>query len=92
MTYKEDLSDEFDLEYPEIELETDDLKLIITLKKDYSKEKNLKLRKKQFFNDLESFIEEFRETPESNDESAKPDAQLNANSSLPGADDDLVNA
>ena len=67
MTYKEDLSDEFDLEYPEIELETDDLKLIITLKKDYSKEKNLKLRKKQFFNDLESFIEEFRETPESND-------------------------
>ena len=33
-------------EYPEIELETDDLKLIITLKKDYSKEKNLKLRKK----------------------------------------------
>ena len=32
------------------------------------------------------------EKPESNDESAKPDAQLNANSSLPGADDDLVNA
>ena len=67
MTYNEDLIDEFNLEYPEIELETDDLKLIITLKKDYSKEKNLKLRKKQFFNDLESFIEEFRETPESND-------------------------
>ena len=49
MTYKEDLSDEFDLEFPEIELETDDLKLIITLKKDYSKEKNLKLRKKNNF-------------------------------------------
>ena len=32
------------------------------------------------------------EKPESNDESAKPDAQFNANSSLPGADDDLVNA
>ncbi len=67
MTFEDDLIDELDLQYPEIELETDDLKLVITLKKDYSKEENIKLRKKEFFNDLESFIEEFRETPESND-------------------------
>lgn len=67
MTLEDDFVDELDLDYPEIEIETDELKLIITLKKDYSKEENIKLRKKEFFNDLESFIEEFRETPESND-------------------------
>lgn len=54
-------------DYPEIELETDDLKLVITLKKDYSKIDDLKQRKREFFKDLENFIEEFRETPESTD-------------------------
>ncbi|WP_050553531.1 hypothetical protein [Methanobrevibacter boviskoreani] len=54
-------------DYPEIELETDDLKLVITLKKDYSEIDDLKQRKREFFRDLENFIEEFRETPESTD-------------------------
>ena len=45
-----------EIKYPEIELETDDLKVILTLKKDYSKIK-----------DLNDFIEEFKNTPESDD-------------------------
>lgn len=71
MNPKDDLYNEFEryisLDYPEIELETDDLKLVITLKKDYSKIDDLKQRKREFFKDLENFIEEFRETPESTD-------------------------
>lgn len=57
----------FNNNYPEIELETDDLKLNITLKKDYSKISDNKIRKKEFFKDLHSFIDEFSETPESDD-------------------------
>ncbi|MCI6774976.1 hypothetical protein [Methanobrevibacter boviskoreani] len=71
MNPKDDLYNEFEryisLDYPEIELETDDLKLVITLKKDYSEIDDLKQRKREFFKDLENFIEEFRETPESTD-------------------------
>lgn len=71
MNPKDDLYNEFEKyissDYPEIELETDDLKLVITLKKDYSEIDDLKQRKREFFKDLENFIEEFRETPESTD-------------------------
>ncbi|AGN16780.1 MAG: hypothetical protein ACOX01_05645 [Methanobrevibacter boviskoreani] len=71
MNPEDDLYNEFEKymssDYPEIELETDDLKLVITLKKDYSKIDDLKQRKREFFKDLENFIEEFRETPESTD-------------------------
>lgn len=47
------------LEYPEIELETDDIKLILTLKKDYSKIEDLKNRKEEFIKDMKDFIDEF---------------------------------
>jgi uncharacterized FlgJ-related protein len=61
----DDLSIDFpELKYPEIEIETDDLKLILTLKKDYSKIKDLKKRKKEFINDMKDFINEFASNPE----------------------------
>ncbi|RBQ23529.1 hypothetical protein ALNOE001_08840 [Candidatus Methanobinarius endosymbioticus] len=53
-----------ELEYPKIELETDDLKVILTLKKDYSKIKDLEERKKEFITDIKEFIEEFTTNPE----------------------------
>ena len=59
MNPEDDLYNEFEKymssDYPEIELETDDLKLVITLKKDYSKIDDLKQRKREFFKDLENF-------------------------------------
>ncbi|OQD58106.1 hypothetical protein MBBAR_29c00570 [Methanobrevibacter arboriphilus JCM 13429 = DSM 1125] len=55
------------IEYPEIELETDDIKLILTLKKDYSKIKDLENRKKEFTKDINDFIDEFVATPEFNE-------------------------
>ncbi|OWT33616.1 hypothetical protein BGI41_01500 [Methanobrevibacter sp. 87.7] len=59
--------EDYNPEYPEIELETDDLKINISLKKDYSKIKNIKERKIEFFKDLNDFIEEFKNTQESDD-------------------------
>ena len=61
--------DDFDIElleieYPEIELETDDIKLILTLKKDYSKIKDIEKRKKEFVKDMKDFIDEFVGNPE----------------------------
>lgn len=53
--------------YPEITLETDDIIMAITVKKDYSKIKDLTERKKKFLTDLNEFIKEFSETPESDD-------------------------
>jgi len=53
-----------EIEYPEIELETDDIKLILTLKKDYSKIDNIELRKKEFIKDMKDFIDEFVSNPE----------------------------
>jgi uncharacterized FlgJ-related protein len=53
-----------EIEYPEIELETDDIKLILTLKKDYSKIEDIKERKKEFINDMKDFIDEFVANPE----------------------------
>lgn len=51
--------------YPEITLETDDLIMQISVKKDYSQIKDLDERKKEFINDLNEFIKEFSGTPES---------------------------
>ena len=51
--------------YPEITLETDDILMSITVKKDYSQIEDLDKRKEEFINDLNDFIKEFSETPES---------------------------
>jgi len=51
--------------YPEITLETDDLIMKISVKKDYSQIEDLDKRKKEFISDLKDFIDEFSETPES---------------------------
>lgn len=53
-----------ELECPELELETDDLRLILTLKKDYSKIEDLEERKKEFIKDMKDFIDEFAANPE----------------------------
>lgn len=55
------------IEYPEIEIETNDIKLILTLKKDYSKIKDLENRKKEFIKDINDFIDEFVATREFNE-------------------------
>ena len=52
-------------DYPNITLETDDILLNLVIKKDYSKIKDLEERKKEFFNDLREFIDEFESTEES---------------------------
>lgn len=60
--------DEFlDELYPELTLETDDIIMTIAIKKDYSKIKDSDKRKEEFINDLNEFIKEFSETPESDD-------------------------
>ena len=51
--------------YPEITLETDDILMSITVKKDYSQIEDSDKRKEEFINDLNEFIKEFSETPES---------------------------
>ena len=56
-----------DLEYPELTLETDDITMEIVVKKDYSSIKDVYERKKEFIKDLEDFIKEFDEAPESLD-------------------------
>ncbi|WP_405291658.1 hypothetical protein [Methanobrevibacter sp.] len=53
--------------YPELTLETDDIIMTIAVKKDYSKIEELDKRKKEFIKDLNEFIQEFSETPESDD-------------------------
>ena len=53
--------------YPEVTLETDDIIMTISVKKDYSQIKDLTERKKEFIKDLNDFIKEFSETPESDD-------------------------
>ncbi len=65
---EEDRMDDFlDSLYPEITLETDDIVMSIAVKKDYSQIKDLDKRKEEFFNDLNDFIRQFSETPESDD-------------------------
>lgn len=51
--------------YPEITLETEDIVMTIAVKKDYSEIEDLDARKEEFINDLNDFIKEFSETPES---------------------------
>ena len=55
------MDDFLDSLYPEITLETDDIAMTISVKKDYSKIKDLDKRKEEFIKDLN----EFSETPES---------------------------
>ncbi len=61
------MDDFLDSLYPEITLETDDIAMTISVKKDYSEIKDLDKRKDEFINDLNDFIKEFSETPESNE-------------------------
>ena len=61
------MDDFLDELYPELTLETDDIIMTIAVKKDYSKIKDLDKRKEEFINDLNDFIEEFSQTPESDD-------------------------
>ncbi|MDR2829508.1 MAG: hypothetical protein LBB45_00430 [Methanobrevibacter sp.] len=56
-----------ELKCPELELETDDIKMILTLKKDYSRIKSLENRKKEFIEDIKEFIKEFIDNPEFED-------------------------
>ena len=51
--------------YPEITLETDDIIMSISIKKDYSKIEDSDKRKEEFISDLKDFIDKFAETPES---------------------------
>ena len=53
--------------YPELTLETDDIIMTLSIKKDYSKIEDLDKRKEEFIRDLHDFIQEFSETPESDD-------------------------
>ena len=53
-----------EIEFPEIELETEDLTMNLTLKKDYSKIKDIEERKKELIKDLKDFIDEFASNPE----------------------------
>ena len=59
------MDDFLDSLYPEITLETDDIVMTISVKKDYSQIEELDKRKEEFINDLNEFIKEFSETPES---------------------------
>ncbi|KZX16000.1 hypothetical protein MBCUT_11360 [Methanobrevibacter cuticularis] len=49
---------------PELILETDDISMILTLKKDYSKIEDIDERKKEFTKDMKDFIDEFVSNPE----------------------------
>ncbi|WP_458406217.1 hypothetical protein [Methanobrevibacter sp.] len=59
------MDDFLDSLYPEITLETDDITMTISVKKDYSEIHDLDKRKDEFIKDLNEFIKEFSETPES---------------------------
>ncbi len=59
------MDDFLDSLYPEITLETDDLAMTISVKKDYSQIEDLDKRKEEFISDLNEFIREFSETSES---------------------------
>lgn len=61
------MDDFLDELYPELTLETDDIIMTIAVKKDYSQIEDLDKRKEEFINDLNDFIKEFSETPESDE-------------------------
>ena len=52
-------------DYPKIALETDDILMNLTIKKDYSYIEDLDKRKEEFIKDLKEFIDEFESTEES---------------------------
>ena len=52
-------------DYPKISLETDDILINLTIKKDYSVIEDSDKRKEEFIKDLKEFIEEFESTEES---------------------------
>ena len=60
-------SNDFNKNYPNISLETEDILLNLIIKKDYSKIKDSNKRKEMFFNDLKDFIDEFESTEESDE-------------------------
>lgn len=60
----DDILDEL---YPELTLETDDIIMNLAIKKDYSQIKDFDKRKEEFINDLKAFVDEFSQTPESDD-------------------------
>ena len=53
--------------YPELTLETEDIIMILSIKKDYSQITDFKKRKEELIRDLHEFIDEFEETPGSDD-------------------------
>ena len=53
------------IDYPKISLETDDILMNLTIKKDYSAIGDLDKRKEEFIKDLKEFIDEFESTEES---------------------------
>ena len=55
----------FSKNFPQISLETDDILMNLTIKKDYSSIEDLDKRKEEFIKDLEDFIDEFESTEES---------------------------
>ena len=61
------MDDFLDELYPELTLETEDIIMTIAIKKDYSKIEDFDKRKEEFIRDLNEFIKEFSETPESDD-------------------------
>lgn len=54
-----------DFLFPELTLETDDITMNLVVKKDYSHLDTVEKRKKEFIEDLKSFIKEFDESPDS---------------------------
>ena len=58
-------NNELNSNYPNISLETDDILMNLTIKKDYSKIEDLDKRKEEFIKDLMEFIDEFESTEES---------------------------
>ncbi|WP_405296137.1 hypothetical protein [Methanobrevibacter sp.] len=61
------MDDFFDELYPELTLETEDILMTLSIKKDYSQIKDFNKRKEELINDLHEFIREFSETPESDE-------------------------
>ena len=56
------MDDFFDDLYPELTLETEDIIMTLSIKKDYSQIKDFDKRKEELINDLHEFIDEFSET------------------------------
>ncbi|WP_296804603.1 hypothetical protein [uncultured Methanobrevibacter sp.] len=61
------MDDFLDELYPEITLETEDIVMTLSIKKDYSQIEDFNKRKEEFIKDLHEFVNEFGQTPESDD-------------------------